>query len=212
VNNSNVCLRLNARGNRPDNPLHEALVDIGKDATRASEIIARIRTLGKQSTGGWTTLQLASVLGEVLAMLRPELAKRQFGVEAEMPPDFPSVIGDRVQLQQVFLNLIMNAVEAMSAWPGTKHRRISITGYRHQLAERPAVMIAIRDSGPGIKPEIAPHLFEPFFTTKPDGTGMGLRVSRSIVESHGGEIWVMPATDEGATFCFALPVADKAAS
>jgi signal transduction histidine kinase len=186
------------------------MVDIVRDAARASEIIRRIRALGQQSTDGWEPLHLASVLGSVLALVRPELTKRHLVVDASVPPSLPLVIGDHVQLQQVFLNLVMNAIEAVSTAPESKHRPIGITGGKYQLGERAAVLITVSDFGPGIKADIASRLFEPFFTTKPQGTGMGLRISRSIIETHGGQIWVMPDQNEGATFCFALPIADKA--
>jgi C4-dicarboxylate-specific signal transduction histidine kinase len=211
VNNSNTCLRLSAHGRRSKHEWSEALVDIVRDAARASEIVRRIRALGQQSTGGWAPLHLASVLADVLALVRPELTKRHLVVEANVPRNLPLVMGDRVQLQQVFLNLIMNAIEAVSAAPESRPRRIAITGSGHRLGERAAVLIAVSDSGPGFKADIAARLFEPFFTTKPQGTGMGLRISRSLVEAHGGQIWVMPDQNEGATFCFALPVRDKGA-
>lgn len=210
LNNSNTCLRLSAHGRRSQHEWHEALVDIIRDAERASEIIRRIRALGQQSTEGWAPLHLASVLGNVLALIRPELMKRHLVVEASVPRRLPHVIGDRVQLQQVFLNLIMNAIEAVSAAPESKPRTIVVAGSGYRLGERAAVLITVSDSGPGIKADVAARLFEPFFTTKSQGTGMGLRISRSIVEAHGGEIWLLPDQDEGATFCFALPVGDKA--
>lgn len=210
MNNGNACLRLSACGHRSKHEWHEALADIVKDAARASDIIRRIRALGQQSTDGWAPLHLAGVLGSVLALVRPELRKRHLVVEANVSRSLPLVIGDRVQLQQVFLNLIMNAIEAVSAAPKSKQRPIAVTGGRHKLDERAAVLIAVSDSGPGIKADVAARLFEPFFTTKPQGTGMGLRISRSIVEAHGGRIWLLPDQNEGATFCFALPMVDEA--
>lgn len=211
MNNGNACLRLNAHGRRSTHEWREALTDIVKDAARASEIIRRIRGLGQQSTDGWAPLHLASVLDDVVALVRPELTKRHLIVDATVPPSLPLVIGDRVQLQQVFLNLLMNAIEAVSAAPESKRRTIAVTGCGHRLGERAAVLITVSDSGPGIKADIASRLFEPFFTTKPQGMGMGLRITRSIIEAHGGQIWVLPDKNEGATFCFALPIADKGA-
>lgn len=211
VNNSNTCLRLSAHGHGSKREWREALVDIAKDATRASEIIRRIRALSQQSTDGWAPLHLGSVLGSVLALLRPELTKRHLAVEATVPRSLPLILGDRVQLQQVFLNLIMNAIEAVSAAPESKRRAIAVTGARHRLGDRAAVLITVSDSGPGIKADTASRLFEPFFTTKPQGMGMGLRISRSIVAAHGGQIWMTPDQKEGATFCFALPAADQGA-
>lgn len=210
VNNSNTCLRLCAHQRRPKPEWREALVDIGRDAARASEIIQRIRTLGQQTTERWTPLQLGSVLGTVLALVRPELAKQHLVVEASMSRRLPNVIGNGVQLQQVFLNLIMNAIEAVSAAPESARRTIAVAGRRSRLGERAAVLISVSDSGPGITGDVAARLFEPFFTTKPQGTGMGLRISRSIVEAHGGQLWLLPDQHDGTTFCFALPAGDKA--
>ena len=203
VNNANVCFRLAAASGDGDD-MREALTDIVNDANRASTIIARIRAMTTRALPGKTSLQLREVIGDVLALARRELTERRIEVRTELPEDLPRVFGDRVQLQQVLLNLVMNGIEAMSSVAGER-RLLTIGGQRDGLDGRPSVRISVQDLGSGIEAENMEHLFEAFYSTKPQGMGMGLRISRSIVEAHGGRLWAAPNAGPGAAFFFALP-------
>jgi PAS domain S-box-containing protein len=203
VNNANVCFRLAAASGDGDD-MREALTDIVNDANRASTIIARIRAMTTRALPGKTSLQLREVIGDVLALARRELTERRIEVRTELPEDLPLVFGDRVQLQQVLLNLVMNGIEAMSGVAGER-RLLTIGGQRDGLDGRPSVRISVQDLGSGIEAENMEHLFEAFYSTKPQGMGMGLRISRSIVEAHGGRLWAAPNAGPGAAFFFALP-------
>jgi signal transduction histidine kinase len=203
VNNANVCFRLAAASGDGDD-MREALTDIVNDANRASTIIARIRAMTTRALPGKTSLQLREVIGDVLALARRELAERRIEVRTELPEDLPRVFGDRVQLQQVLLNLVMNGIEAMSGVAGER-RLLTIGGQRDGLDGSPSVRITVQDLGTGIEAENMENLFEAFYSTKPQGMGMGLRISRSIVESHGGRLWAAPNAGPGAAFFFALP-------
>jgi PAS domain S-box-containing protein len=204
VNNSNVCLGLLAQALSPNDDLCEALSDILNDANRASSIIARIRAMTQRGLLEKTSLQLRDVIADVLALARRELAEYRIEVRTELPEDLPRVSGDRVQLRQVLLNLVMNGIEAMSG-VAEKRRVLTIGGQRDELASRSAVRISVQDLGGGIKLENMKHIFEAFYSTKPQGMGMGLRISLSIVEAHGGRLWAAPNAGPGAAFFFALP-------
>jgi signal transduction histidine kinase len=141
------------------------------------------------------------VIGEVIALVQPEVVRRRVALRTIFADGLPAVRGDRVQLQQVLLNLIMNSIEAMT--PVTdRPRELELTAERHESG---GVLVGIRDSGIGFDPQTSDRLFEAFFTTKPTGMGMGLSISRSIIEAHGGRLWAMPNAGPGATFQFALP-------
>ena len=144
------------------------------------------------------------MIADVLALARRELAEHRIEVRTELPEDLPRVSGDRIQLRQVLLNLVMNGIEAMSG-VAEKRRVLTIGGQRDELESRSAVRISVQDLGGGIKPENMKHIFEAFYSTKPQGMGMGLRISRSIVEAHGGRLWAAPNAGPGAAFFFALP-------
>jgi PAS domain S-box-containing protein len=208
VNNSNVCLGLLAQALSPNDDLREALSDILNDANRASSIIARIRAMTQRGLLKKTSLQLRDVIADVLALARRELAEYRIEVRTELPEDLPRVSGDRVQLRQVLLNLVMNGIEAMSG-VAEKRRVLTIGGQRDELASRSAVRISVQDLGGGIKLENMKHIFEAFYSTKPQGMGMGLRISRSIVEAHGGRLWAAPKAGPGAAFFFALPAESR---
>jgi len=143
----------------------------------------------------------------VLTLERHELAERRITVRTELADDLPRVSGDRIQLQQVLLNLIRNGIEAMSAMED-KRCVMVIRGQRSELDGNPALLVTVQDFGCGFLEEDAHRLFEAFYTTKPRGMGMGLRISRSIVEAHGGRLWATSRPGTGATFLFALPVLD----
>ena len=201
VTNGHFSLRhLESASPNPDE-LRTAITEIVNDATRASAVISRIRGLLTKGTLRRTDLDVNQIIQEVITLLRNELSRNRISLRSDLASGLPRVPGDPVQLQQVLINLIMNAVEAMRTSTG-RGRELLI-----RSAGRPdGVLVQVQDSGPGIEPELRERIFEPFFTTKGEGTGMGLSISRSIIESHGGQLSLLPAS-RGALFQFALPVA-----
>jgi PAS domain S-box-containing protein len=203
VNNSSACIRLFSQPGSKDE-IRAALKDIASDASRASTIIARIRALIKRSAPEKTSLQLSEVIEEVLVLAHRELTERGIEVRTELLKTLPSVLADRVQLQQVFLNLIINGLEAMSTVEENR-RILTIRGQRDQLHGKPAVRISVEDLGCGIAPEDTARIFESFYTTKPHGMGMGLRIGVSILEALGGRLWATPNAGPGVTFSCVVP-------
>jgi C4-dicarboxylate-specific signal transduction histidine kinase len=185
-----------------------ALDNIAADGKRAREVIARIRALAKRQVPRKELLDVNRKVREVLALAEHELKTHDTVLRTELAPTLPSVAGDRVQLQQVLLNLIVNAIEAMSGVHDRAHELTIVTAAK----EPGAVVVEVRDSGPGLDEEAAQRLFEPFYTTKAQGTGIGLSISRSIVEAHGGRLWATPNQPHGAVFRFSLPVAQEGAA
>jgi C4-dicarboxylate-specific signal transduction histidine kinase len=175
-----------------------------REANRASQVIERIRTLLKRTSPQLRPLDVNEVIGEVLVLAHSELVTAGVAVHTKLAAYIPTVLGDRVQLQQVLLNLIMNAVDAMIAIRD-RPRKLLITSAKN--AE--GVLVQVQDSGQGLDPEHVHRIFDTFFTTKAEGTGMGLSISRSIVEAHGGYLRVMPGSPHGAVFQMALPKADS---
>jgi PAS domain S-box-containing protein len=165
------------------------------EANRASQVIARIRTLLQKSSPQMQPLDVNEIIREALALTDHELVRGGIAVEVELANDVPTVLGDRVQLQQVMLNLIMNAIEAMSMMTD-RRREVSIKSARCPEG----VLIQVQDSGKGLDPEHTGRIFEPFFTTKPGGIGLGLSISRSIIETHGGQLWCSSGSPHGAVF------------
>jgi PAS domain S-box-containing protein len=204
VNNGNVCLRLLSQASSRNDEALEALSDIVNDANRASAIIGRVRAMTQRTLPEETSLQLRDVIADVLALAHRELAEHRIQVRTGLPEDLPRVSGDRVQLQQVLLNLVMNGIEAMRGVEDGR-RILMIAGQRDESAGQPSVRITVQDLGSGIEPETLERLFEAFYSTKPHGMGMGLRISRTIVEAHGGRLWAARNAGQGATFFFALP-------
>jgi PAS domain S-box-containing protein len=206
VNNANVALRLAAAATTTaPAELLEVLVDIVKDVNRASAIVARIRALMKQLPPAAEPLQLDDLVQDVLALAERAIAEQRIAVRIEISHDLPPASGDRVQLEQVLLNLMMNSIEAMSGVV-TSRRILTIRAHPAALNGRPAIQITVDDLGCGFSAEQAGRLFESFYTTKPNGLGMGLSICRSIVEAHGGHLWAQANEDSGATFVFSLPV------
>jgi C4-dicarboxylate-specific signal transduction histidine kinase len=202
VTNGNFCSR-RLEGATPN--LHElraAITEIVNDGARASAIISRIRALLMEGVPDRTKLDINQVIQEVGRLLRHELTRSRVSLRTDLAPDLPYVLGDRVQLQQVMLNLIMNGIDAMSMVTD-RPRELLIQSAKHSEG----VLIQVQDSGAGIDPGQADRIFEPFFTDKPEGIGMGLSISRSIVESHGGRLWAVPGAS-GALFEFTLPAQD----
>ena len=199
VTNGNFCLRHleNATPNLDD--FRAAVTQIVNDGERASTVISRIRGLLMKGTPDRTELDINQIIQGVPLLLRNEVTRSHVSLSTELASDLPRVRGDRVQLQQVLINLIMNAIEATSSSP-TGRREILI-----RSAKNPdGVLVQVQDSGPGIEPELADRILEPFFTTKAAGIGMGLSISRSIIESHGGRLGIGPSST-GALFEFTLP-------
>jgi signal transduction histidine kinase len=159
----------------------------------------------KQLPPATEPLQLDDLVQDVLALAERAIAEQRIAVRIEIPNDLPPASGDRVQLEQVLLNLIINSIEAMSG-VDTSRRILTIRAHPAALNGRPAVQITVHDLGCGFSAEQAGRLFESFYTTKPNGLGMGLSICRSIVEAHGGRLWAQANEDSGATFLFSLPV------
>ena len=178
----------------------EILGDIVRDDNRAAEVIRKIRSLLKKEEIQYELLSLNDVIEEILNVIRNDTALAAVSIEKEFDPSLPSVWGDRIQLQQVILNLVLNAVEAMKD-AGTDVRRLNV---RTSKQDGRFAKVFIRDVGPGIDESTASRLFEPFYTTKNGGMGMGLAISKDIVKSHKGEIRVENNPDRGATFSFTV--------
>lgn len=188
--------------------LREIVQQIARESTRAAVIIRRVLEFSRKQIDDRVLLPLNQVVDEVLQLLGSDLRRKSVDLRLSLAEDLPHVVVDRVQIQQVLVNLIRNALEAMEALP-IPERRLSITTY----AEGGNVHCLVHDSGPGIQPDVRQRLFEPFFTTKPEGLGMGLSISRSIVEAHGGQLLVEgPAgsVTGGATLHFQIPLAEDA--
>jgi hypothetical protein len=211
VNNANACMSLMPDGAPDLAEVREALAEIIEDADRASDVIARVRQLAKRAPVEKSLLDLGDVVKDVLALARYESAARGIAIRTDLPADLPCVSGDRVQLQQVLLNLVINGMDAMNTVEESK-RVLMICGRRETRDGMPETCLGVQDSGAGIKHEEMDRLFEAFYTTKPQGMGMGLAISRSIIEAHGGRLWAEPNRGSGATFMFSLPVAGNTAS
>ena len=197
-----TCLR-SLRSDRPDPDLvRRAVIRIERDAECSAEIVARIRSQFEKGALNQQALDLNEIIRETVALLRGEVMRHNISVRTELAADLPRIIGDRVQLQQVAMNLIVNSIEAMKDFEGTPEL---VT--QSQRAEHAQILVSVGDTGPGFPPELAEQIFDPFFTTKPHGSGMGLRISRSIVESHDGCRWAIGSPGRGATFHLKLPAA-----
>jgi PAS domain S-box-containing protein len=200
VTNAKTCLRWLTRDQPDVGEAREAAMRIVKDGTRAAEIIKRIRLLFKKGTSERELVDVNEVIREMVVLLRGEAMQYSILVRTEMEADPPRVMADRVQLQQVLMNLMLNGIEAMKDAHGTRELAI-----KSQRAENEQVQVSVSDTGVGLPSQQADQIFNAFFTTKPHGTGMGLSISRSIVESHGGRLWAANNSPRGASFCFALP-------
>jgi PAS domain S-box-containing protein len=201
TNNGNACLRLLAAGNLKPEVLQRVLEEIVADGTRASAIVARIRGFIKKEPVEKNRLDMNDVIQEVLALADRELYENRVRLERQLTKALPLVLADRVQMQQVLLNLIMNGIEAMI--PVTDRPRSLWVESR--VDESGDILVAVRDSGTGLESK-ADRVFTPFFTTKANGMGMGLSISQSLVENHGGRLWALPNSPMGAVFSFTLPV------
>jgi C4-dicarboxylate-specific signal transduction histidine kinase len=207
ANNGNACLRLLAHNNLQPEILRRALEEIVADTTRASAVIARIRALIKKTPSEKTEVNINEIIHDVMTLTGRQLQQNRVLLEHKLVADLPLVMADRVQLQQVLLNLVINGIEAMT---GAEHNQ-RLLRIESGLDKRGSVVVAVRDSGSGLGSE-ADHLFTPFFTTKANRMGMGLSISRSIVEAHGGRLWAEPNLPSGAVFSFTLPLVDGSSS
>ena len=202
TNNASACLRLLTDRNLDSEVLRRALEEIVADGNRASAVIAGIRGFIKKAPVEKTELDLNDVIHEVLALAGHQLHRNQVSVERQLAKALPLVRADRIQLQQVLLNLIMNSIEAMTET--TNQPRV--LGVESRIDESGSVLVSVRDSGTGLSSE-ADCVFTPFFTTKANGMGLGLPISRSLVEGHGGRLWATSNSPYGAVFSFTLPAA-----
>ena len=183
--------------------LRAILADIRKDSQRAGEVIDQMRAFMRQREPERRRLDLNLLVGDVLTLLRPDAEKRGVRLALETDPALPPVHGDRVQLQQVLLNLLLNAVDTLDDNPPA--RRLVTVRARTVGA---TVEVSVSDSGPGIPVDRLPRIFEPFYTSKPNGLGMGLAISRGIIEAHGGRLWAKNNAEHGATFTFSVAMAE----
>jgi PAS domain S-box-containing protein len=201
VNNAAACRRL-LNSSSPDlKEVDEAIDDIEKAGTRAGEVIAHIRNLVKKAVPEKIQVDVNELIGDVLVLVHGELEKCRVQTHTELTVDLAPILGDRIQLQQVVLNLIMNGIESLTTITG-RPRTLHI---RSKIDQPGRVIVSVQDAGAGLDPQSADHIFDNFFTTKTNGLGMGLAISRSIIEAHGGKLWAQPAEQQGATFQFTLP-------
>ncbi len=199
VTNAKTCLRWLGR-DQPDVPeAREAAARIIKDVTRASDIISSISLLFKKGALQRELVDVNELIREMIVLLRSEANRYSIFIRTELAEDLPKVMADRVQLQQVFMNLMLNGIEAMKEMTGGSELTIKSEADDVQL------LISVSDTGVGLTQEQADQIFRAFFTTKDNGTGMGLPISRSIIESHGGRLWAAGNSARGATFQFTLP-------
>jgi len=200
---TNVMAALNFLDRNPPDlrNVREALADAIRDTDRVGAIVSRMRTLMQKASPRLDRVDMNEALQEVIELTRGEALKNGAAVKTQFAKGLPIISGDRVQLQQVVLNLILNALQAMGA-VGQGSREVLITTRQIELND---LYVGVQDTGPGLSPETLSRLFEPFYTTKPNGMGMGLTICRSIVESHDGRLWVSECQPHGALFQFAIP-------
>ena len=199
VTSANSCIRWLASEVPNLDKARASALRIVKDGTRAAEIISRIRLLFQKGTLRLEKVDLNEVIEEMAILLHGEATRHLISVRTELAADLPPVMGDRVQLQQVLMNLMMNSIDAMKSVDGRRELAI-----KSQRAENEHLLVSVSDTGVGLPPGQEDEIFNAFFTTKPHGTGMGLRICHSIVESHGGRLWATVNSSRGASFYFAL--------
>jgi PAS domain S-box-containing protein len=204
MTNANTCLRKLGHDELDRDGLRVVVTRIARDAQRASEIIGRIRSQFQRGALNREVIDINEINRETVAILRDEVVRYNILIRMELAADLPQIVGDRVQLQQVAMNLIVNSIEAMK---GVNEVREMII--RSQRAENDQILVSVTDTGIGFPAQLAEKIFDPFFTTKAGGTGMGLRISRSIIESHSGRLWAVSTPGGGATFHLSLPAARK---
>jgi PAS domain S-box-containing protein len=209
INNANACLGILPDSTPDLQETRTVLGEIIEDADRASAVVRRVRQLAKKTPPDRTLLDLKVVVLDVLALARHESTSRRVAIVTDLSMELPPVLGDRVQLQQVLLNLFVNGMDAMNAVEESK--RILKISVRCELQDgKPVCLLSVQDAGVGFQSNEMDRLFEAFYTTKPQGMGMGLAISRSIIEAHGGQLRAEPNKEAGATFIFSLPAAGNA--
>jgi C4-dicarboxylate-specific signal transduction histidine kinase len=201
VTNGAASLRWLNREVPPLDEVRGSVESMISDAKRASDVIQRVRALSKKADPEKAELHINDVIHDVVRLVQHEVLGHGASLRLELVPALPSVLGDRIQLQQVIINLVINGIQAMDSI--AEHPRELLI--RSQQNEEGQVLVAVKDSGIGINPEHAIRLFNAFFTTKPSGMGMGLSICRSIIEVHGGRVWASDNQGSGATFQFTLP-------
>ncbi|MGF6660148.1 C4-dicarboxylate-specific signal transduction histidine kinase [Paraburkholderia atlantica] len=201
VANAEAALRWLAREPADLGEARRALDRIVRDTNRAGDVLGRIRQLVRKAPRKKEPVDINEAIREITELVQGEARKSGARVEMQLAEDLPSIEGDRVELQQVLLNLIINALEAMGSLEGTRHVQVS-TGE----ADGAGVVVTVRDSGPGFGPNGAEHAFNAFYTTKATGLGMGLSICRSIIDAHGGRLWVGESTPRGAAVQFTVPL------
>jgi C4-dicarboxylate-specific signal transduction histidine kinase len=201
VTSGDACLRWLAT--KPPNldEARQAVEAIIRDGTRASSVLVRIRGLLRRGERLRERLEINDIIREVIALLEGELRRNAISLQTDMPENLPPVVVDRVLLQQVILNLIVNAMEAM----GAVSDRARVLRIRTEGQSSGNIVVLVQDSGVGVDPELPNRMFEAFYTTKVQGIGMGLTISRSIIEAHGGRLWAVANDGPGSSFRFALP-------
>jgi len=204
VTNGDACLRLLESDSPNLAETREAVTSIIRDARRAADVVARVRALLKKSDVERSTLDLGQLIRDVLALVQPAVATHRIVVRMSLSDDLPPVRGDRIQLQQVLLNLLTNAIEALCD-VADRRRDLVISSRRHDMGPDAGVLVSMEDSGVGFDRVNVNQLFEALYTTKPNGLGMGLSISRSIILDHGGRLWATPNASYGASFQFFLP-------
>jgi len=202
VMSGDACLRWLAAEPPNLGEARQAVEAIIRDGTRASSVLVRTRGLLRRGERVRERLDINEVIREVIALMDGELRRNGASLRTEMPRELPPVVVDRVLLQQVILNLVMNAIEAMRAVSD----RARVLCIRTQEQHSGSIVVFVEDSGVGIDPEHLSRMFEAFYTTKVQGIGMGLTISRSIIEAHGGRLWAVANDERGSTFCFTLPI------
>ena len=205
VTNADTCLSWLASDTPQLDEAQKAAERIVRDGHRAGDIIKTIRALARKSRPEMTQLDMNDVIAEVLALTRGELRRHDVSLETELSGDLEAVMADRIQVQQVILNLVMNGIEAMSA-STDRPRMLRVCS---RIEGPGSVLIAVTDAGTGLDPTKVDRIFDAFFTTKPEGMGMGLSICRSIIEAHGGRLWASPNLPYGSVFQFTMPVMTK---
>jgi signal transduction histidine kinase len=202
-----TCFRWLSRDQPDLAEAQEAALRIMKDVTRASDIINRIVALFKNEEPQREFVDINGVIQDMIALLRSEAARYSISIHSDLSDGLPKVMMERVGLQQVVMNLMLNAIEAMKEMGG--YGKLTITT---QLDEKRQLLVSVTDTGVGLREGEAGKIFDPFFTSKSQGTGMGLPISRSIIELHGGRLWATSNVGPGATFQFTLPFAAAASA
>jgi C4-dicarboxylate-specific signal transduction histidine kinase len=208
VTSGEACLRWIGQDVPRLDKARDAVGRIIANANRASEVIGRIRALARKSDPQKAPVDVREMIEEIIPLVQREMTSHRIVLELDLDHGLPQVLGDRVQLQQVIINLLVNSIEAMASVSGRRRALL----VRARESETGQVVVSVKDSGEGIDPDNMDRLFTAFFTTKPAGMGMGLAICRSIADAHGGRLWVLRDAESGATFHFSLPSYRKEAA